>query len=70
LEPGEPRRVDAHIPGTVEHVVVTSGRVSAGPVEAPVELGPGDYASFAGDVPHAYQALRPGSGAVLVMEHI
>ncbi|MQA14739.1 MAG: helix-turn-helix domain-containing protein [Pseudonocardiaceae bacterium] len=69
LQPGEPRRADAHIPRTVEHVVVTTGRISVGPVEQPVELQPGDYASFAGDVPHAYQALHPGSSAVLVMEH-
>jgi quercetin dioxygenase-like cupin family protein len=64
------READAHIPGTVEHVVVTAGRITAGPVEAYVELGPGDYASFPGDVPHAYQALHTGSAAVLVMEHV
>ncbi len=34
-----------------------------------VELGPGDYAAFAGDVPHTYTALEPGTFAVLVMEH-
>lgn len=70
LEPGEPRKADSHIPGTVEHVVVTAGMISAGPAEAPVELEPGDYASFPGDVPHAYQALQPASAAVLVMEHV
>jgi quercetin dioxygenase-like cupin family protein len=40
-----------------------------GPADAPVELGPGDYATFRGDVPHLYEALEPGTWAVLVMEH-
>jgi quercetin dioxygenase-like cupin family protein len=40
-----------------------------GPAGGPVELGPGDYATFPGDAPHDYEALEPGSWAVLVMEH-
>ena len=69
LEPGKVRHADAHIPGSVEHLVVGAGRIRTGPVEQPVELGPGDYASFAGDLPHSYEALAKGSWAVLVMEH-
>jgi transcriptional regulator with XRE-family HTH domain len=69
LEPGAPRSADAHIPGSVEHVVVSSGRMKAGPAGEPVELGPGDYVTFPGDVPHTYEALEPGTWAVLVMEH-
>ncbi|KEI44748.1 helix-turn-helix domain-containing protein [Saccharopolyspora rectivirgula] len=69
LEPGGTRKADAHIPGTVEHVIVTSGRMLTGPAECPVELEPGDYISFSGDVPHVYQALQPGTTAVLAMEH-
>ncbi len=34
-----------------------------------VELEPGDYATFPGDTPHRYEALAPGTFAVLVMEH-
>ena len=68
LEPGSPRDAEAHIPGSIEHVIVAAGRVSAGPSEDPVELGPGDYVSFPGDVPHRYEALEK-SWAVLVMEH-
>ena len=34
-----------------------------------VELEVGDYACFAGDVPHSYLALAPASAAVLVMEY-
>jgi transcriptional regulator with XRE-family HTH domain len=69
IEPGVDRQADAHIPGTVEHLVVAAGRVRTGPVGQMVELGPGDYAAFAGDTPHVYQALEPGTWGVLVMEH-
>ena len=34
-----------------------------------VELGPGDYVTFPGDVAHDYEALEP-SWLVLIMEHI
>jgi transcriptional regulator with XRE-family HTH domain len=69
-EPGPVRAADAHIPGSVEHVVVAAGRLRVGPAGAPVDLGPGDYATFRGDVPHTYEALKPGTWAVLVMEHL
>ncbi|MFI5933263.1 helix-turn-helix domain-containing protein [Actinoplanes sp. NPDC051494] len=69
MEPGQPRQAEAHLPGTVEHVVVAAGRLEAGPAEDRVELEPGDYASFPGDVPHHYEALAPGTWAVLVSEH-
>lgn len=69
IEPGVDRQADAHIPGTVEHLVVAAGRVRTGPAGQLVELGPGDYAAFAGDTPHVYQALEPGTWGVLVMEH-
>jgi transcriptional regulator with XRE-family HTH domain len=69
LEPGKAREAEAHLPGSVEHVVVAAGRMAVGPATAPVELGPGDYLSFPGDVPHHYHALEPGTWAVLLMEH-
>jgi transcriptional regulator with XRE-family HTH domain len=69
LEPGSVRAADAHIPGSVEHVVVAAGRLSAGPADGPIELAAGDYASFRGDIPHSYEALTPGTWAVLIMEH-
>jgi transcriptional regulator with XRE-family HTH domain len=68
LEPGKSRRADAHLPGSVEHIVVGAGRIVAGPDGETVELGPGDYITFPGDVPHHYDALED-SWAVLVMEH-
>ncbi|HEY8373518.1 MAG TPA: XRE family transcriptional regulator [Pseudonocardiaceae bacterium] len=70
LEPGSPRLAQAHIPGTVEHLILSSGRLRTGPVDQPVELDPGDYISFPGDVPHLYEALAPATSYVLVMEHI
>jgi transcriptional regulator with XRE-family HTH domain len=69
LEPGQAREAAAHIPGSVEHIVVGAGRFRAGPVGEEVELGPGDYVTFPGDVPHHYEALED-SWAVLVMEHV
>ena len=69
VEPGAGRDARAHIPGSVEHLVVAAGRLRTGPASALVELGPGDYVAFAGDVPHRYEALAPGTVAVLVMEH-
>ncbi|MBU2670696.1 XRE family transcriptional regulator [Actinoplanes bogorensis] len=68
LEPGQARDALAHIPGSIEHIVLASGRIKAGPVGEQVELGPGDYVTFPGDVDHHYEALEP-SWAVLVMEH-
>ena len=59
-----------HIPSTVEHLIVSTGRVLAGPADDPVELGPGDYLSYPGDITHVYQALEPGTVAVLIMEHV
>ncbi|MCF1599951.1 DNA-binding protein, partial [Streptomyces muensis] len=35
-----------------------------------VELGPGDYMTYRGDVPHAYEALAPGTTFVLIMQHV
>ncbi|MBM0239622.1 helix-turn-helix transcriptional regulator [Micromonospora sp. ATA32] len=69
LEPGAIRTAEAHTPRSVEHIVVAAGRLRVGPESDLVELGPGDYATFPGDAPHRYEALAPGTFAVLVMEH-
>jgi transcriptional regulator with XRE-family HTH domain len=68
--PGEPRLSDPHVPGTTEHVIMSTGRALAGPVAEPVEIGPGDYATYPGDAPHVFRALDPGTTAVMVLEHI
>jgi quercetin dioxygenase-like cupin family protein len=69
LEPDAAREAQAHNPGSIEHIVVAAGRLRVGPAGEPVDLGPGDFVSFPGDVAHRYEALAPGSWAVLVMEH-
>jgi transcriptional regulator with XRE-family HTH domain len=68
-EPGAARASEPHIPGTVEHLVVSTGRVKAGPAGEEAELNPGDYMSYRGDVAHSYEALVPGTTFVLVMQH-
>lgn len=69
-EPGTPRESEPHMPGVVEHVVLCQGRALVGLTEEPVELGPGDYVAYPGDVSHVFQALEPHTRAVLVSEHI
>ncbi|MEV8089121.1 helix-turn-helix domain-containing protein [Streptomyces nigra] len=69
-EPGAARESEPHIPGTVEHLIVGAGRVKAGPRGEEAELGPGDYMTYRGDVPHLYEALEPGTFFVLVMQHM
>ncbi|OIJ91392.1 DNA-binding protein [Streptomyces sp. MUSC 14] len=69
-EPGSARAAEPHIPGTVEHLIVGTGRVKAGPAGEEAELGPGDYMTYRGDVPHSYEALMPGTTFVLVMQHV
>lgn len=69
LEPGGERDAEPHTDGTVEHVLVIAGRLRTGPTDAPVELEPGDLASFPGDVAHVYDALEPGTRAVLLLEY-
>src|ERR1700719_2809840 len=68
-EPGQVRASDPHMPGVVEHVVLSAGRALIGVTGEPVELGPGDYICYPGDVPHVFEALEPGTLAVLISEH-
>ncbi|NEW40712.1 helix-turn-helix transcriptional regulator [Nocardia cyriacigeorgica] len=68
-EPGEPRRSEPHMRGSVEHILLGAGRARAGPTDAPEELEPGDYLSYPGDLPHLFEALEPGTWATLVVEH-
>jgi transcriptional regulator with XRE-family HTH domain len=68
-EPGTQRSSKPHPPGVVEHVVVSAGRALVGIADEPVELHPGDYICYPADVPHVFQALEPGTRAVLVSEH-
>lgn len=67
-EPGEPRRSDPHHVGTTEHVILLSGRAQIGPPGETVVLDPGDYISYPGDPPHVFEAMAPGTSAVLISE--
>ncbi|MFC4857396.1 helix-turn-helix domain-containing protein [Actinophytocola glycyrrhizae] len=69
-EPGSARESEPHMPGVVEHVVLCSGRARIGLTEDPVEVGPGDYVAYPGDLPHVFEALEPGTASVLVSEHV
>mgnify|MGYP000982506765 CR=1 FL=1 len=67
-EPGHPHASDPHPRGTVEHVVLVSGRGLVGPADQPFELAVGDYLSYPGDAPHVFEALTPGMSVVCVVE--
>lgn len=69
-EPGSVRAAEPHMPGVVEHLVVCTGRAMVGVTGEPVEVGPGDYIAYPGDVPHVFEALQPGTMACLVSEHV
>lgn len=69
-EPGKPRRSDPHMPGVVEHVVLSTGRALIGLADDPLELSPGDYMAYPGDLPHIFKALEPGTVAVMLSEHV
>ncbi|WP_167473152.1 helix-turn-helix domain-containing protein [Nocardia arthritidis] len=68
-EPGHVRRSQPHMPGVLEHVILAAGRALVGLMDDPVELGPGDYILYPADVPHVFEALEPGTWAVLVNEY-
>jgi transcriptional regulator with XRE-family HTH domain len=68
-QPGAPRESQPHRPGVFEHVVISAGRALVGITEDPVEVGPGDYVGYPGDVSHVFKALEPDTVAVLVSEH-
>lgn len=69
-EPGSVRESEPHMPGVVEHMVLCSGRARVGLTDDPVEISPGDYIAYPGDLPHIFEALEPGTTAVLVSEHV
>jgi transcriptional regulator with XRE-family HTH domain len=68
-EPGSIRKSEPHMPGVVEHVVLCAGRARLGLTDEPVEIGPGDYIAYPGDLPHIFEALEPGTFSVMVSEH-
>jgi transcriptional regulator with XRE-family HTH domain len=67
--PGSARNSDPHMAGSREHIILVAGSALVGPADDPAALGPGDYISYPGDVPHTFDALEQGTVAVLIMEH-
>ncbi|WP_328912607.1 MULTISPECIES: helix-turn-helix domain-containing protein [unclassified Streptomyces] len=67
--PGSDRESEPHMTGVIEHVVLSTGRALVGLTEDPVELRPGDYVAYPGDLPHVFRALEPDTVAVLLSEH-
>jgi transcriptional regulator with XRE-family HTH domain len=68
LEAGAARHADPHHAGVVEHLVLVTGRLRAGPETSPVDLEAGDLVTFVADVPHVYEASEP-SHIVLLMAY-
>jgi len=69
-EPGDGHRASPHSPGTVEHVILGTGRAMVGPEGEAVELSPGDYLRYPGDIVHVFDALEPNTLGIFVMEHV
>lgn len=58
-----------HGTGIVERVLVSTGRMLAGPADDPIELGPGDFARYPADRPHVYEALDGTCRGLLLVEY-
>lgn len=56
-----------HATGTLEHLMVASGTLSAGPSDDLARLGPGDLLAFPGDVAHCYRTAGEPADATVVM---
>lgn len=68
VQPGEPKISKSHQPGTIEHVILCSGRAHVGPVGQAVELNAGDYISYSADIPHIFDALEKDTLAIMLIE--
>ena len=69
-EPGPPKASDPHLPGAREYVVISTGRALVGLPDEAVELSAGDYIAYPGDVAHIFQALEPGTQAIMLNEYV
>jgi XRE family transcriptional regulator, regulator of sulfur utilization len=54
---GQTRHSSPHPNGVIEHILLTEGRLRAGPDTALVDIDAGDVLRFPGDVPHSYTPL-------------
>lgn len=60
---------EPHAPGVTETLTVVSGTVLAGAESRPISIGPGECASYRGDVAHTYQGVGGDAIAMLVMTY-
>ncbi|WP_051077966.1 helix-turn-helix domain-containing protein [Corynebacterium lubricantis] len=67
-EPGEVKTSEPHQAGTIEHIIVATGRVAVEVQGARYELNHGDYLRYPGDLAHTFEALESESTAVSVIE--
>jgi transcriptional regulator with XRE-family HTH domain len=63
------RESEGHGRGAIEHLFVVGGRLLAGPEGEEAELEAGDFARFAADRPHAYEAVGGDARAVLMISY-
>jgi transcriptional regulator with XRE-family HTH domain len=56
-----------HATGTIEHLLIASGELTAGPTDAPVLLTAGDMLAFAGDAPHVYRTTGSTADVTVVI---
>jgi XRE family transcriptional regulator, regulator of sulfur utilization len=68
VPPGARSVSASHGVGAQEHVYVLAGRVLAGPVAAPVELGFGDYAAYPADRPHLWECIGDKAARVWITQ--
>lgn len=66
LEPGHRVSSATHGTGSWEHVLVLTGEIELGPVDAPARLGPGDYIAYRADQPHTWTAVGDGPARIWV----
>lgn len=67
---GQRREADPHQSGVVEYLLVTKGKLRAGPIDELADLAAGDLLRFPGDVPHSYAAIgRTSTAATVVMTY-
>ena len=67
-QPGQTPTSPPHLAGTIEHVIISSGRALVGPKDQAVELSPGDYISYSADREHIFEALAADTTAVMLIE--
>src|SRR5690606_32271269 len=67
-QPGAPRVAQPHPSGTIEHLIVSSGRLRLTVDGESIEASPGDDIRHPGVALHIYEALEPDTTLICVVE--